>query len=98
MSGQQGAATCGSAAVGAHGAVRESGLYDGRSMSALTRMIVQTGLGFYRERGPPRGQSGAVVAVQRTSSDLKLNPGVHAVSSGLGGGASSAVMASLPPS
>jgi hypothetical protein len=50
-------------------------------MSALTGIFVQTVLGFYRERGggPPRGQSGAVVAVQRTSSDLKLNPHVHAV-------------------
>jgi len=55
--------------------------YDGRLMSALTRIFVKTVLGFYRERsgGPPRGQSGAVVAVQRTSSDLKLNPHVHAV-------------------
>jgi hypothetical protein len=55
--------------------------YDGRLMSALTRIFVKTVLGFYRERGggPPRGQRGAVVAVQRTSSDLKLNPHVHAV-------------------
>jgi hypothetical protein len=55
--------------------------YDGRRMSELTRIFVQTVLAFYRERGggPPRGQSGAVVAVQRTSSDLKLNPHVHAV-------------------
>jgi hypothetical protein len=55
--------------------------YDGRLVSALTRIFVQTVLAFYRERGggPPRGQSGAVVAVQRTSSDLKLNPHVHAV-------------------
>ena len=51
--------------------------YDGRLMSALTRIFVKTVLGFYRERGG--GQSGAVVAVQRTSSDLKLNPHVHAV-------------------
>jgi hypothetical protein len=64
--------------------------YDGRLVSALTRIFVQTVLGFYRERGggPPGGQSGAVVALhpfgyhearQRTSSDLKLNPHVHAV-------------------
>jgi hypothetical protein len=53
---------------------------DGRLVSELTRIFVKTVLGFYRERrgGPPRGQSGAV-AVQRTSSDLKLNPHVHAV-------------------
>ncbi|GAC1559858.1 MAG: hypothetical protein NVS3B10_18400 [Polyangiales bacterium] len=38
-------------------------------------------LEFYGERGggDAPGQSGAVVAVQRTSSDLKLNPHVHAV-------------------
>ena len=55
--------------------------YDGPLVSALTRIFVQTVLGFYRERGggSPRGQSGAVIAVQRTSSDLKLNPHVHAV-------------------
>jgi hypothetical protein len=46
----------------------------------LTRLFVKTVLGFYRERGGGApGQSGAVVAVQRTSSDLKLNPHVHAV-------------------
>ncbi len=51
-------------------------------MSALTRLFVKTVLDFYRQRTEPRagrGQSGAVVAVQRTSSDLKLNPHVHAV-------------------
>ena len=55
--------------------------YDGPLLSALTRLFVKTVLDFYRERGgiAARGQSGAVVAVQRTSSDLKLNPHVHAV-------------------
>ena len=55
--------------------------YDGALLSALTRLFVKTVLDFYRERGGAggRGQSGAVVAVQRTSSDLKLNPHVHAV-------------------
>ncbi len=56
--------------------------YDGPLLSALTRMFVKTVLDFYREQGAelaPGGQSGAVVAVQRTSSDLKLNPHVHAV-------------------
>jgi len=53
--------------------------YAGHLVSELTRIFVRTVLGFYGERGggPPRGQSGAVVAVQRTSSDLKLNPHVH---------------------
>ena len=55
--------------------------YDGPLLSALTRLFVKTVLDFYRARGgdSARGQSGAVVAVQRTSSDLKLNPHVHAV-------------------
>ena len=55
--------------------------YDGPLLSALTRLFVKTVLDFYGARGggAARGQSGAVVAVQRTSSDLKLNPHVHAV-------------------
>jgi hypothetical protein len=55
--------------------------YDGPLLSALTRLFVKTVLDFYRERGDAAapGQSGAVVAVQRTSSDLTLNPHVHAV-------------------
>lgn len=52
--------------------------YDGALLLALTRLFVKTVLDFYRERCGS-GQSGAVVAVQRTSSDLKLNPHVHAV-------------------
>jgi hypothetical protein len=71
--------------------------YDGRLVLELTRIFVQTVVAFYRERigGPPRGQSGAVIAVQRTSSDPKrpfeqLRPrtidarrgGVHAGSHG----------------
>jgi hypothetical protein len=56
--------------------------YDGRLLSALTRIFVQTVLEFYSERAGSgsgdRGKSGAVVAVQRTSSDLKLNPHLHA--------------------
>jgi hypothetical protein len=48
--------------------------YGGALLSALTRIFVKTLLGFYRERGgaAPRGQCGAVAALQRTSSDLKL--------------------------
>ena len=54
--------------------------YDGPLLSALTRLFVRTVLDFYRERCgvAALGQSGAVVAVQRTSSDLKLNPHVSA--------------------
>ena len=60
--------------------------YDGRLLGALTRIFVKTVLAFYRRRmaeegapGQGRGQSGAVVVVQRTASDLKLNPHLHVV-------------------
>jgi hypothetical protein len=55
--------------------------YDGELLGALTRIFVSTVLRFYAERmkkdGAPNGQSGAVVVVQRTSSDLKCNPHLH---------------------
>ena len=55
--------------------------YDGALLGAVTRIFVSTVLGFYRERlrkeGVTGGQSGAVVVVQRTSSDLKLHPHLH---------------------
>jgi hypothetical protein len=55
--------------------------YDGELLGALTRIFVTTVLGFYRarmkEEGAAKGQSGAVVVVQRTSSDLKTNPHLH---------------------
>jgi hypothetical protein len=52
--------------------------YDAPLLGALTRAFVQTVLGFYKER-LGAGQSGAVVVVQRTASDLKLNPHLHVV-------------------
>jgi len=55
--------------------------YDGELLSAVTRVCVSTILAFYGARmkfdGVTGGQSGAVVVVQRTSSDLKLNPHLH---------------------
>jgi putative transposase len=55
--------------------------YDGELLGALTRIFVSTVLRFYAERmkkeGVTNGQSGAVVVVQRTSSDLKCNPHLH---------------------
>ncbi len=55
--------------------------FDAALFSALARLFVQTVLAFYTERmkkaGIPRGQTGAVVALQRTSSDLRLNPHLH---------------------
>jgi hypothetical protein len=55
--------------------------YDGELLGAVTRIVVSTVLGFYAGRltkeGAPGGKSGAVVVVQRTSSDLKLHPHLH---------------------
>jgi hypothetical protein len=55
--------------------------YDGELLALVTRLCVSTLLGFYTARmkkeGVAQGQSGAVVVVQRTSSDLKLNPHLH---------------------
>jgi hypothetical protein len=52
--------------------------YDGKVLSAVGRIFVDSVLGFYRRRmraeGIPGGQSGAVTVVQRCNSDLKLNP------------------------
>jgi len=57
--------------------------YDGELLGAVTRVCVSTILGFYTARmkrdGVTGGKSGAVVVVQRTSSDLKLNPHLHIV-------------------
>jgi hypothetical protein len=57
--------------------------YDGELLASVTRVCVRTVLGFYEARmkreGVTGGQSGAVVVVQRTSSDLKLNPHLHVV-------------------
>jgi len=48
--------------------------YDGPLLSAVMGLFVQSVLRFYETRGaPPRRRGGAVVAMQRTSSDLKLN-------------------------
>ena len=47
-------------------------------LGRLTRIVVETVLTFYaaraREESGPEAKSGAVTAVQRTSSDLRLNP------------------------
>jgi putative transposase len=56
--------------------------YDGALLGVVARIFVSTVLGFYAERvanegAAPSGKSGAVVVVQRTSSDLKLHPHLH---------------------
>jgi hypothetical protein len=57
--------------------------FDAQLFGALTRIFVQTVLGFYTQRmkkdGSAGGQSGAIVVLQRTSSDLRLNPHLHVV-------------------
>ena len=49
----------------------------------LTRILVETVQGFYAERAAREGalgaKTGAVTVVQRTSSDLRLNPHLHLV-------------------
>ena len=56
---------------------------DGALLGRLTRIAVETVLAFYAaragEEGGPGAKSGAVTAVQRTSSDLRLNPHLHMI-------------------
>jgi hypothetical protein len=59
---------------------------DGALLGTLTRLFVQTVHGFYTKRAAARSgassadtKTGAVTVVQRTSSDLKLNPHLHVV-------------------
>jgi Putative transposase len=56
---------------------------DGALLGRLTRIAVETVLTFYAARagqeGLLRAKSGAVTAVQRTSSDLRLNPHLHMI-------------------
>jgi hypothetical protein len=56
---------------------------DGALLGRLTRIFVETVQGFYAERAARRGtlgaKTGAVTVVQRTSSDLRLNPHLHSV-------------------
>lgn len=57
--------------------------FDGELLGAVVRKFADAVLAFYRRRlaeeDGVKGQSGAVLVVQRTSSDLRLNPHVHAV-------------------
>ena len=56
---------------------------DGALLGKLTRIFVETVQAFYAERAAREGalgaKTGAVTAVQRTSSDLRLNPHLHLV-------------------
>lgn len=57
--------------------------FDGPLLGAVVRKFADAVLAFYKRRLTDEvgmvGQSGAVLVVQRTSSDLRLNPHVHAV-------------------
>ena len=52
---------------------------DGSLPGSLTRIFVESVHAFSARRGAPGGKTGAVTAVQRTSSDLRLNPHLHTV-------------------
>jgi hypothetical protein len=56
---------------------------DGALLSALTRIFVTSVHALYakraRVRGVPHAKTGSLTVVQRTSSDLRLNPHLHAV-------------------
>ena len=53
---------------------------DGALLSALTRIFVDTVQAFYVSRAAaPGAKTGAITVVQRTSSDLRLNPHLHVV-------------------
>ena len=57
--------------------------YDGPLLGAVVRLFADTVLAWYRRRmqiaGAPDGRGGAITVVQRTSSDLRCNPHVHAI-------------------
>ena len=63
--------------------VRARLAYDGKLLGAVTRIAIDSVLGFYKRRmrdvDGVVGQSGAVSVVQRTNSDLRLNPHLHAI-------------------
>ncbi len=57
--------------------------YDGKLLGAVCRTFVDCVLAWYRRkmgaRGSKDGKSGAVTAVQRVSSDFRLNPHFHSL-------------------
>ena len=53
---------------------------DGALFADLTRLFVETVQSFYAKREARRGaKTGSITALQRTSSDLRLNPHLHAL-------------------
>ena len=57
-------------------AIRYRLAYDAKLLGKVVRAFLGAVLAFYKKRC---GASGAVAVVQRTSSDLRCNPHVHAV-------------------
>ena len=57
-------------------AIRYRLAYNAKLLGAVTRAFLSVVLAFYKRR---LGASGCIAVVQRTSSDLKCNPHVHAV-------------------
>jgi len=57
--------------------------HDGALLSSLTRIFVESVQSFYAKHaamgGVVRGKTGALTVIQRTSSDLRLNPHLHVV-------------------
>jgi hypothetical protein len=55
--------------------------FDGKLLGQVLRIFTDTVAGWYRarqaERGLPAGETGAVTAIQRANSDLRLNPHFH---------------------
>ncbi len=53
---------------------------NGALFADLTRLFVETVHAFYARRdGAPGAKTGQITVVQRTSSDLRLNPHLHAL-------------------
>ena len=50
---------------------------DGALLSTLTRLFVDTVAAFYQHQRGPGSMTGAVTVIQRTSSDMRLNPHLH---------------------
>jgi hypothetical protein len=63
--------------------LRQRLAYHGRALGAVGRIFMDSVLGWYRRRmrdqGIRDGRSGAVMVVQRSNADMKLNPHIHAI-------------------
>ena len=57
--------------------------FDGKLLGQVVRIFTDTVAGWYLRRhalrGLPPGETGAVTVIQRTDSDLRLNPHLHTI-------------------